>query len=117
MKDKERILQIEHDWMDADHGSQQQSLWGPDMRFLLDYIKDLELPVSTGSREIEKLKGIIGGLEYRLSSSKDMYKDSLDHNKVLQTTIENIRRTQTVNEVFNMEALIYYYLKNEGHTE
>jgi len=117
LKDGERILKIEHDWMDADHGCVKQSLWGPDMRFLLDYIKDLELPVSTGKREIERLKHEIKLLEYRFSLSEEVRRGTAKRNDELQEIIENITRTQNVNEVFNTEALIRYYIKNEGYTE
>ncbi|RLF64004.1 MAG: hypothetical protein DRN30_05895 [Thermoplasmata archaeon] len=56
MTDEQRILEITHKWLSADHGSQPQFKWGPDMQFLIEYIEEMELPVSTGKREIERLK-------------------------------------------------------------
>jgi len=64
LTDKQRILEITHKWLSADHGSQPQSKWGPDMQFLIEYIENMELPASPNKRKIESLKEDLKGKEY-----------------------------------------------------
>lgn len=81
MTDKQRILEITHKWLSADHGLQPQSKWGPDMQFLIEYIEDMELPVSTNKRKIEALIEALEGERY-------LYKSIQAENRTLR---ENYR--------------------------
>ena len=55
LKDTNRIGEIKI-WLMTDYGHVRQKVVAPMLEFLLDYIDDMELPVSTGKREIEKLE-------------------------------------------------------------
>ena len=59
-----------------------------DIKWLLEYIEEMELPVSSGRREIEALKAQIRSLEYRVVSANSHTDEIILANMALREKYE-----------------------------